>query len=168
MADPTLREALLERDWPALAAFVAARLGVALDAEWYEFCLPRLHPGGWPLDSPVEGDLVIWLKRQLEGLPGLDAREVGAPAVRLVTRLHAGVTNVEETPEQVLRLRDEPFRARDMLEIARCRLSDETRLLAPIDRVAARVAPPAAGAAPEGSRPSRRAQRRHGGRSRRA
>lgn len=129
-----LTRAVQGRDWGAAAALVSARFGVAVDAGWVGAEVEAVRR---PERTWWDGSWFSWFKNRLAAAGLLPCGRDDRAAVWLGVPLHVFFVSLEETPEMLVRLRNEPVAAGPgpaSPGIGR------RGTVGPIDRVAARVA----------------------------
>lgn len=128
-----LTRAVQGRDWGAAAALVSARFGVAVDAEWVRgvVSLSLVERSWW------DGSWFSWFKNRLAAGGLLPCGRDDRAAVWLGVPLHVFFVALEETPEMLVRLRNEPVAAGPGPATPGI---GRRGTVGPIDRVAARVA----------------------------
>ncbi len=134
------RELLHDRDAEGLGERIVADFGdgIVLNPErLLNYCcmwdLADRGMAGWS-----DGTWAMWIKERIRDLGGFrcDGEEL---ADHVVGVFHMGFVGVIETPEHLARLRNEHLLAR--ARVARSKLGATHMKIAPINRVAARVAP---------------------------
>lgn len=138
------------RDWGGLARYAAARFGVRLhpdlaaliERRWRQQFDPTFPATGKPPWSGATWEM--WLRVRLEELRAFKSFNRGVSTGSLHVTLHVFFIHLEETEEmlEVLR-RPEPRRhLRQPLGASASKVFSTHLMPHPIDRVAARVAPP--------------------------